>query len=86
MLLIFEVFVSLHLVYHHYIDVTALQYAKFNSVPIDPTSECNFKNQGTPAKHKENQKNESSVQNTNGTSSNDLKNNRYLKNLQLATY
>ena len=84
--LIFEVFLSLRLNDHIYVNVSALQYAKFNSVPIDPTSECNYKNQGTPTKHKENEKNESSVQNTNGTSTNDLKNNRYGKMLQQSTY
>ena len=57
-------------------NMAAIQYVKFNSVPIDPTAEFNFKNQASPAKNKENQKDGLSTSISNGLATNDIKSQR----------
>ena len=52
----------------------AIQYVKFNSVPIDPTSDLSFKNQASPKP--KNKENGHSVSISNGSVSNDSKSKR----------
>jgi len=54
----------------------AIQCVKFNSVPIDPTTGNNFKNQAALTKNKENQKNNNSFENRNFSDHTDKQNGR----------
>ena len=56
--------------------ITAIQCVKFNSVPIDPTTGNNFKNQAALTKNKENQKNNNSFENRNFSDHTDKQNGR----------
>ena len=71
-------FLFMHRMYHFWIlfptNTPAIQYVKFNSVPIDPTSDFSFKNQASPKpKPKENGH---SANISNGSVSNDSKSKR----------
>ena len=54
--------------------IQAIQYVKFNSVPIDPTSEFSIKNQASPKPNIKNQENGISTNINNGSATNDSKN------------
>ena len=56
--------------------IQAIQYVKFNSVPIDPTSEFSIKNQVSPKPNIKNQENGISTNINNGSATNDSKNKR----------
>ena len=55
-------------------NIPAIQYVKFNSVPIDPTSDFSFKNQASPKP--KNKENGHTVSISNGSVSNDSKSKR----------
>ena len=56
--------------------IQAIQYVKFNSVPIDPTSEFSIKNQASPKPNNKNKENGISTSINNGSATNDSKSNR----------